>query len=162
MQQNHLKWQNQFRWQVYFFAYIPFHLLYNKNILYAYNFVYFVGSGLRRKIKCMWKVQSKSENPQRSATVGKFHAYERSESPGYENWVRTKYSGFTVYRQNSCVCLCVNTLSAVCVSRRRPPTCLWPDGSPKFGIILRCSNRQSRDQVQSTANTLWSLFFKHG
>ena len=45
-------------------------------------------------------VQGKSENPQRSATaratVQKFHAYERLESPGYENWVRTKYSGFTV------------------------------------------------------------------
>ena len=31
---------------------------------------------------------------------------------------------------------CVNTLSAVCVSRRRPPTCLWPDGSPKFVTIV--------------------------
>ena len=44
----------------------------------------------------MRKVQSKSEPDQRSATVRKFHAYERSESPGYENWVRTKYSGFSV------------------------------------------------------------------
>ena len=35
------------------------------------------------------------ENLQRSATVRKFHAYERSESPGYENRGRTKYSGFT-------------------------------------------------------------------
>ena len=59
-------------------------------------FVYFVRGGFRTKIKCMRKVQSKSENPQRSATVRKFHAYERSKSPGYENWVRTKYSGFTV------------------------------------------------------------------
>ena len=59
-------------------------------------FVYFVHGGFRTKIKCMRKVQSRSENPQRSATVRKFHAYERSESPGYENWVRTKYSGFTV------------------------------------------------------------------
>ena len=25
---------------------------------------------------------------------------------------------------------------AVCVSRRRPPTCLWPDGSPKFVTIV--------------------------
>ena len=36
------------------------------------------------------------DNLHRSATVRKFYAYERSESPGYENWVRTKYSGFTV------------------------------------------------------------------
>ena len=60
-------------------------------------FVYFVRGGFRTKLKCMRKVQSKSENPQRSATVRKFHAYERSESPGYENWVRTEYSGFTVH-----------------------------------------------------------------
>ena len=59
-------------------------------------FVYFVRSGFRTKIKCTRKVQSKSENPQQSATVRKFHAYERLECPGYENWVRTKYSGFTV------------------------------------------------------------------
>ena len=58
-------------------------------------FVYFVRDSFRTKIKYMRKVQSKSENPQRSATVRKFHAYERSESPGYENWVRAKYSGFT-------------------------------------------------------------------
>ena len=48
-------------------------------------FVYFVHGGFRTKIKCMRKVRSKSENPQRSATVRKFHAYERPESPGYEN-----------------------------------------------------------------------------
>ena len=60
-------------------------------------FVYFVRAAFRTKIKCMRKVQSMPENQQRSATVRKFHAYERSESPGYENWVRTKYSGFTVY-----------------------------------------------------------------
>ena len=45
-------------------------------------FVYFVHGGFRTKIKCMRKVQSKSENPQRSATVQKSHAYERLESPG--------------------------------------------------------------------------------
>ena len=61
-------------------------------------FVYFVRGGFCTKIKCMRKVQRKSENPQESATVWKFHAYERSESPGYENWVRTKYSGFTVIK----------------------------------------------------------------
>ena len=61
-------------------------------------FSYFVRGGLRTKIKCMRKVQSKSENPQRWATVRKCHAYERLESLGYmcENWVRTNYSGFTV------------------------------------------------------------------
>ena len=59
-------------------------------------FVYFVRGGFRTKIKCTQKVQSKSENPQRSATVRKFHVYERLESPRHENWVRTKYSGFTV------------------------------------------------------------------
>ena len=59
-------------------------------------FVYFVRAAFRTKIKCMPKVQSMPENLQWSATVRKCHAYERSESPGYENWVRTKYSGFTV------------------------------------------------------------------
>ena len=61
-------------------------------------FVYFARGGFRTKVKCMRKVQNKSENLQQSATVRKFHAYERSESPGYENWVRTKYSGFTVQK----------------------------------------------------------------
>ena len=65
-------------------------------------FVYFVRGGFRTKIKCMRKVQSKSENPQRSAIVQKFHAYESSERPGYENWVRTKYSGFTVCGPHQC------------------------------------------------------------
>ena len=59
-------------------------------------FVYFVRSGFRTKIKCILKIQSKSANPQRSAAVRKFHAYERRGSQGYENLVRTKYSGFTV------------------------------------------------------------------
>ena len=63
-------------------------------------FVYSVRAAFRTKIKCMRKVQSMPENLQRSATVRKFHAYERLESPGHENghenWVRTKYSGFTV------------------------------------------------------------------
>ena len=59
-------------------------------------FVYFVRGGFRTKIKCTLKFQSKSENLQRSAAVRKFHANERSGSQGYENLVRTKYSGFTV------------------------------------------------------------------
>ena len=42
-------------------------------------FVYFVRGGFRTKIKCMQKVQSKSENPQRSATVRKFHTHEVGE-----------------------------------------------------------------------------------
>ena len=41
-------------------------------------FVHFVRGGLRTKIKCILKIQSKSENPQRSVAVRKFHAYERS------------------------------------------------------------------------------------
>ena len=59
-------------------------------------FVYFARGGFRTKIKCMRKVQSKSENLKWSATARKLHAYKRFESPGYENSVRTKYSGFTV------------------------------------------------------------------
>ena len=60
-------------------------------------FVYFVRGSFRTKVKCTRKVHSQEEHLHRSATVQKFHAYERLESPGYENWVRTKYSGFTVY-----------------------------------------------------------------
>ena len=41
-------------------------------------FVYFVHGGFCMKIKCILKLQSKSENLQRSASVRKFHAYERS------------------------------------------------------------------------------------
>ena len=48
-------------------------------------FVYFVRGGFRTKIKDMRKLKSKPENLQRPATVRKFHAYERLESPGYEN-----------------------------------------------------------------------------
>ena len=49
-------------------------------------FKFFVCGGFRMKIKYMEKVQSKSGNKQRSATVRKFHACERtSESPGYKN-----------------------------------------------------------------------------
>ena len=61
--------------------------LYCKSRIFCMHeiFVYFVRGGFRTKIKCMRKVQSKSEGTQRSATVRKFHAYERSESPGYEN-----------------------------------------------------------------------------
>ena len=44
-------------------------------------FVYFVHRGFRTKIKCILKIQSKSENLQRSAAVQKFHAYERSGGP---------------------------------------------------------------------------------
>ena len=63
-------------------------------------FVYFVRGGFRTKIKCVRKVQSKLENPQWSATVRTFHAYERSESRGllsayeifwiYSTWVGTE------------------------------------------------------------------------
>ena len=38
-------------------------------------FVYFVRGAFRTKINCMRKVQCKSDDPQRSATVRKFHAY---------------------------------------------------------------------------------------
>ena len=44
-------------------------------------FVYFVPSGFRTKVLCVRKSQNKLENPQRSASVRKFHAYERSEVP---------------------------------------------------------------------------------
>ena len=47
----------------------------------------------------MRKVKSKSENLQRPATVRKCHVYERLESPGYENWVRTKYSGSSLRKR---------------------------------------------------------------
>ena len=41
-----------------------------------------------------------------------------------------------IYKTVVCDRVCVSTLSAVCVSWRRPPTCLWPDGSPKFVTIV--------------------------
>ena len=34
------------------------------------------------KIKCVLKIQSKSDNPQQLVVVRKFHAYERSGVPG--------------------------------------------------------------------------------
>ena len=62
-------------------------------------FVCTVHGGFHLKIKCVLKVQSKSENPQRSAAVRKFHAYESSEVPHIRNFsVCVKYSGFTVNR----------------------------------------------------------------
>ena len=80
-------------------------------------FVYFVRGGFRTKIKCMRKALSKSENPHRSATVRKFYAYEKSESLGYENWMCTKYSGFTVDLL-TCVDLYVDLHWSACLASR--------------------------------------------
>ena len=41
-----------------------------------------------------------------------------------------------LYIYKTVVCDRVLTLYRPCVSRRRPPTCLWPDGSPKFVTIV--------------------------
>ena len=56
----------------------------------------------------------------------------------------------------------------MCVWRRRPPTCFWLDGSPKFVVVLCWSNRRSRDRPNYVAPTnltktlLWAckLFLK--
>ena len=50
-------------------------------------FVYLICGCFRLKIKWMWKVQSKSKNLQRPATVRKCHAYERSEIPSIQKLV---------------------------------------------------------------------------
>ena len=50
-------------------------------------FAHFVHTSFHTKIKRIRKVQSESENPQRSAAVQKCHAYKRSEVPAYENLV---------------------------------------------------------------------------
>ena len=47
------------------------------------------------KVKCIQKAQNKSQNPQRSAAVRKFHANQRSV-PTYNNLVHRNYFGFTV------------------------------------------------------------------
>ena len=47
------------------------------------------------KIMCKRKVQSKSENPKRSAAVRKFHAYERSEVPNIRKF--SAYKIFWIY-----------------------------------------------------------------
>ena len=92
-------------------------------------FVYFVHGGFCTKIKCILKIQSKSETPQRSAAVQKFMHTKGRGSLGYENLVRTKYSGFTV---SLCVCVrdcalsthrCMSTFvckcTLACVRERR-------------------------------------------
>ena len=33
----------------------------------------------------------------------------------------------------------------------RPPTCLWPDGSPKYAMVLRWSNHRARDHQKHVA-----------
>ena len=58
-------------------------------------FVYFVRGGFRTKIKCILKFQSTSENPQHSATVRKFHAYERSGVPRIRKF--SAYEIFWIY-----------------------------------------------------------------
>ena len=95
-------------------------------------FVYFVCGGFRTKIKCMRKGQIKSENRQRSATARKFYAYERSESPGYENWVRTKYSGFTIYRGPS---LTITSLYSLYISGSLSH-CYWSIFPVDIGVPL--------------------------
>ena len=58
-------------------------------------FVYFVRDGLRTKIVCIRKVQSKSENPHRSVTLRNFHACVRSESLGIRKF--SAYEIFWIY-----------------------------------------------------------------
>ena len=64
-------------------------------------FVYFVRSGFRTKIKCILKIQSKSENSQPSAAVQKFHAYERSGVPRIRKF--NAYEIFWIYSNYFCV-----------------------------------------------------------
>ena len=55
-------------------------------------FIYFVRGGFHTKIKCMLNIPSKPENPQRSAAVRKFHAYERSGVPRIR-----KFSAYEIF-----------------------------------------------------------------
>ena len=67
-------------------------------------FVYFVRSGFRTKIKCIPKIQSKSQNQQPSAAVRKFHAYERSGVPRIRKF--SAYEIFWIYSiRDKCVAL---------------------------------------------------------
>ena len=63
-------------------------------------FLYFVRGGFHTKIKCILKIQSKSENPWRSAAVLKFHAYERSGVPSIQKFSAYEISGFTLLMTN--------------------------------------------------------------
>ena len=58
-------------------------------------FIYFVRGGFRTKRKCIRKIQSKSENPQRSVAVRKFHAYKRSGVPRIRTF--SAYKIFWIY-----------------------------------------------------------------
>ena len=58
-------------------------------------FVYFVRGGFHTKIKCIRKNWGRSENPLRSATVRKFHAYERLEIPRIRKF--NAYEIFWIY-----------------------------------------------------------------
>ena len=60
-----------------------------------FSFVYVICGGLRTEIKCIRKVQSKSENPQWSAAVRKCHAYERSAIPKIQKF--SAYEMFWIY-----------------------------------------------------------------
>ena len=66
----------------------------------------------------------------------------------------------------------------MCVSRRRPPTCLWPDGSTKFVTIVlsvhqivapgssksRCSRKQTKPSLSKINNSTlkMKLFLSKG
>ena len=73
------------------------HTVYCKSRIFRMHFifVYFVRGGFRTKIKCILKFQSKSENPQRSVAVRKFHAYERSGVPRIRKF--SAYEIFWIY-----------------------------------------------------------------
>ena len=61
----------------------------NSRIFYMpFIFVYFVHSGFRTKIRCIRKVQSKSENPQRSVAVRKWliKLYSKQWDTGRWSW----------------------------------------------------------------------------
>ena len=75
-----------------------------RRLAYTLNPEYFIyilfsyisyARSFRTKIKCIRKVQSKSENPQRSAIVRKFHAYETSKSPAIRKF--SAYEIFWIY-----------------------------------------------------------------
>ena len=52
--------------------------------------------GFRTKKNTCERSKQVRESVQRSASVRKFHAYDRLEVPSIQNLVHTKYSGFTV------------------------------------------------------------------
>ena len=107
-------------------------------------FVYFVLRDFRMKIKCILKIQSKSENPQRSASVRKSHAHERPGIPGIRKFSAYKICWIYSTREQrmDAQCLRSEINTSTSYSGSVGSTFLWFLAGVLFFVSKQQTNRQ--------------------